>query len=116
MRLTDHEKKFLAKRMKLIRAWPLIGVVLLVLVTGLGIWLFLYRPLLANPFVVLSSLGNQSLEVSNLTLMAAMLPIVVLTCLVLTLVMVIFTFAALRNEKKHIAVIQRLAEKQDTDL
>jgi len=108
MQITDKERRFLAKRAKLVRAWPLIGSVLLCLVIGLGVWLFLFRPFLANPFLVFSRLNSHSIGASDLALMAAMLPIMVLMCIVLAIAIVLFAFVALRNEKRHMAVIRRL--------
>jgi hypothetical protein len=40
--------------------------------------------------------------------MAAILPIMVLMCIALTIAIVLFAFVALKNEKRHMAVIQRL--------
>lgn len=106
--LTEKEQEFLAKRAKFIKAWPVVGGMLLCLLMGLGIWLFMFRPLLANPFFVLSELKNQSIVASNLSLMASLLPIAVLMCLALTLIILLFAFVAFANERRHIAVIQRL--------
>jgi uncharacterized membrane protein (UPF0182 family) len=108
MQITDKERLFLAKRAKLVQAWPLIGSVLLCLVIGLGVWLILFRPFLANPFVVFSQLNTHSIGASDLALMAAILPIMVLMCIALTIAIVLFAFVALKNEKRHMAVIQRL--------
>ncbi len=106
--LTEKDQEFLARRSKFIRTWPFVGGTLVCLLMGLGIWLFLFRPLLANPFFVLSGLKSQSIVASNLSLMAGLLPVVVLMCLVLTLIILIFAFVAFANEKRHMAVIQRL--------
>jgi uncharacterized membrane protein (UPF0182 family) len=108
MQITEKERLFLAKRAKLVQAWPLIGSVLLCLVIGLGVWLILVRPFLANPFVVFSQLNTHSIGASDLALMAAILPIMVLMCIALTIAIVLFAFVALKNEKRHMAVIQRL--------
>ena len=92
----------------------LVGGVLLCLVLGLGVWLFLFKPLLANPFAVLSKLNSDSIPASTLTLMAGLLPVSVLMCLVLAIAIVLFGFAAFANEKKYIAMIQRMIEPAGT--
>jgi hypothetical protein len=106
--LTEKDQEFLARRSKFIRAWPVVGGMLICLLIGFSIWLFLFRPLLANPFFVFSELKSQSIVPSNLSLMAGLLPVVVLMCLVLTLIVLIFAFVAFATEKRHSAVIQRL--------
>jgi len=108
--LTEKEQEFLARRAKFVKAWPVVGGTLVCLLMGLGIGLFLIRPLLANPFFVLSELKSQSIVASNLSLMAGLLPVVVLMCLVLTLIILIFAFVAFATEKRHMAVIQRLVD------
>lgn len=108
MEITAKEKRFLAKRTKLVQTWPLVGGILLCLVLGLGVWLFLSTPLLANPFTVLSKLRSNSIPVSTLTLMAGLLPVAILMCLVLAIAMVAFSFAAFSNEKKYIAMVERM--------
>jgi hypothetical protein len=112
MELTDKERKFVAKRAKLVQAWPLVGGVLLCLVLGVGVWLFLFMPLLANPFAVLTKLNSGSVPASTLTVMAGVLPVSVLMCLVLAIAIVLFCFVAFVNEKKYIRMIRRMAEPE----
>jgi hypothetical protein len=111
MEMTSDEMRFLTRRRRLVRAWPLVGAFLLCLVTGLGVWLFLTRPLLANPFAVLSMLRTDSIPASTLALMASLLPVAVLTCIVLVLAIVFFAFASFVNEKKYLTMIQRIADR-----
>jgi hypothetical protein len=106
--LTAEEKGFVAKRAKFVRAWPLVGTILLLLLLGLGVWLVVFNPLLANPFSVMSELNSYSIPESTLILMAGLLPVVVLTSLILTGAIVLFGFAAFANERKYIALIQRM--------
>ena len=107
MQLSDEERHFLVKRARLVRAWRYVGSILLAVLLGLAIWLFLTIPLLANPLVVMARLKSDSISESTLTLMAGMLPIVVLMCLVLAVTAVLFVFAAFSNEKKYLKIIQR---------
>jgi hypothetical protein len=108
MQMTDKERAFLARRARLMRSWPVVGGLLLVLVIALGVWLFFFRPLLANPLVVMSALESNTIEPSSLTVMAGLLPVTVLVCLGLALAVVLFSFAAFNNEKKYLALIRQL--------
>ncbi|MCL4190385.1 MAG: hypothetical protein KJZ87_01470 [Thermoguttaceae bacterium] len=107
MELSNEERHFVAKRAKLVQTWPYVGAMLLTMLVGLGVWLFLSKPLLANPFFVLSQLDRRAIPESTIALMAAMLPVVVLVCLGLAVTVVLFAFAAFSNEKKYLAIIQR---------
>ena len=114
MEITDREIRFVANRAKFVKAWPPVGGVLMCLAIGVGVWLFLFKPLLANPFAVLSKLNSDSIPASTLALMAGLLPLSVLVCIALAIAIVLFGFAAFANEKKYIAMIQRLIEPAGT--
>lgn len=107
MQLSYEEKCFVAKRARLMRTWRYVGAILLAMIIGLGVWLFLSKPLLANPFVVMTRLKSNSIPQSTMALMAGMLPVVTLMCVVLAVTAVLFVFAAFSNEKKYLTIIQR---------
>lgn len=75
------------------------------MILGLTVWLVLTKPLLANPFAVLSQLKDNALPQSTLTLMAAILPVAVLICLLLAFAVILFAFAVFANEKKYLDII-----------
>ncbi len=110
MRLTDEEQRFVAKRARLARTWPYVGAILLVMVVGLGGWLLWSKPLLANPFEVLSRLSSGTVPAPTMELMAGLLPVVVQLCLVLAGTTVLFVFAAFSNEKKYLRMIRARTE------
>jgi len=110
MQLSNEEQQFLAKRTSFVKTWRYVGALLLVMVIGLGMWLFWSKPLLANPFVVLSRLNSGSVPASTMVLMAGLLPVVVLMCIVLAITIVLFAFAAFSNEKKYLAIIKTKTE------
>ena len=114
MQLSDEERRFLVKRARLVRTWRYVRAILLAVLIGLGIWLFLTIPLLANPLVVMAQLKSDAIPESMLMLMASMLPIVVLMCLALAVTTVLFTFAAFSNEKKYLKLIQRISHEINT--
>jgi len=113
MQLRDEEQRFIRKRSRLLEAWRYVGVILLIVLLGLGIWLFLSKPMLGNPFAVMSRLQSGSISQSTLFLMAGMLPIVVLMCIGLSVAVVLSAYAAFSNEKKYISIIQRESLKTD---
>ena len=110
MLITERQKRFLKKRRKLIRVWPYLGTLLLLFIAVFIVWLLIRKPLLVNPFYVINGLGAGTIEQSTLLLMAGMLPIMFAACLLLLIAIVIFTFSAFSNEKKHIKVIDHLLE------
>jgi hypothetical protein len=111
MQLNDTERRFLAKRTRLVRAWRYVGTVLLLALVGLGAWLFFSRPLLANPWAVMAGLEDGTIADAMLVLMAGMLPVVVLLCLVLAVAMVLFAFAAFLNERRYQQIIRRACDE-----
>ncbi len=107
MQLSDEEQSFVANRARLIRTWRHVGAILLAMMIGFGMWLFLTKPLLANPFVVMTRLKSDSIPESTMALMAGMLPVVFLLCIVLVIAIILYIFAASSNEKKYLTIIQR---------
>ena len=106
--LSQDDRQFVSIRARFVRFWPVVGCVLLVALLLLTIWLFVSKPLLANPLEVFNLLAENEVSDSELTLMAAILPVVVLLSLGLTLVMVLLIFAAFFHEKKYLAIIEKL--------
>ena len=105
---TREQSEFLIKRSKMVRAWPVVGAFLIAVELGLAGWLLWKHPLLVNPQAVLSKLRSGSLPDSTFSLMAALLPFIVILCLVLVAILILFAFLALANEKKHMAIIRSL--------
>lgn len=112
MNLTKQEKMFVEKRGKYARSWPIVGSVSLAMVFVLAGWLWFSKPLLINPWAVFSGLETDSIPETTSTLMAAMLPVLMLTCLFVLVVCLVFFFAAFSNERKHLAIIHRLIASQ----
>lgn len=107
MELSNQEKCFLASRARLVHAWRYVGSGLVVGVIGISVWLFWFRPLLANPFAVLSRLNNDFIPASTMVLSAVMLPVMFLICMLLVLAILLFAFAAFANERKYLAIVSR---------
>ena len=113
MKLDSNQIQFIQKRQRLIRLWPAAGSFLILLLLGLIVWLSFRSPLLINPFEVMKRLDAGTVAESTLILSAALLPVIMLACIVILIVMVIFSFAAFSNEKKHLQIIERLMKEQE---
>ena len=111
--LTDAERQFIAQRGRLMRSWPLVGGAMVALLLALAAWLYLERPLLANPGAVMRGIEHDTIASSSLALMAGMLPVTVLACLLLALAIIAFGFAAFHNEKKYLKLLARLDAVRD---
>lgn len=109
MPLDEQDRRFLERRAILVRAWPVVGGLMLLAVAAFTAWLYLTRPLLANPVVVLERLREGTLPATSMTVMAGLLPIVMLMCLGLVVVMIVFVFASVRNERRYQRITRRLA-------
>jgi hypothetical protein len=105
--LSQEDRQFVSIRSKFVRFWPAVGCVILVALLVLTIWLFVSKPLLANPLEVFGLLAENDISDADMALMAAILPIVVLLSLGLTLIMILLTFAAFFHEKKYLAIIEK---------
>ena len=113
--LTDAQNEFLKKRLRMTKTWPAVGVVLIIIELGLAGWLLWKQPPLINPQAVLSGLRTRSLPDSTLSLMATLLPFVVILCLAVVAVLILFAFLALANEKKHMAIIRSFQKSSSTE-
>ncbi len=113
MTLTDQQTAFLARRTKLVRTWPAVGAALLIATAGLGGWLFFRHPLFANPVAVAARLDSGAIPDTTLSTMAVLLPVVVWMLLGLVMAAVLLAYAAFRNEKRLIAIIQTLQDNAE---
>jgi hypothetical protein len=109
MPLTAQDRQLLKRRKTLVGAWPIAGTVLLIGPGGFAAWLCWTQPLLVNPDAVLARLDDGFLPASTLSLMAVFLPIAVWMCVVLGAAVILVAFGAVANEKRHMAIIEKLA-------
>jgi len=109
----DRERSFLEERQRLVGYWRIAGPLMIAVFLGLVCWLYLQAPLFIDPFRVLSRLEEGTLEPSTLILMAGLLPVVVITTLVVLAALIIFSFCAVRREKKYLQIIRELLERED---
>lgn len=108
VRLTAEEERFLKRRAARVRTWPIVGTLLLTMLLGLGIWLLSSVPMLANPVFVQARLENDAIPCATLALSAALLPVVVLSCLLILLALLLFAFVAFAHERRYQALLEKL--------
>jgi len=106
--LDDKEKKFLANRRKVLKLFPTAGGAGFALVITYLIWAYYKTPLLINPNVVKAKLIEKTIEDSTLTLMALLLPWIMLALMLTVLALIAFAFSWLALEKKYLKIVDRV--------
>jgi hypothetical protein len=107
MQLLDGERNFLARRRRFVSSWRYVGISLLLLVAGMGCWLYFQNPLLANPAFVIEQLQRGGIDQRTIELMAVLLPFAIISIVALCAVFVLLAFAAFSNEAKYLAILSR---------
>lgn len=108
MPLEGADLAFCKRRSALVRRWPFAAWAMLAVIVVVFGFLFYSTPLLVNPWEVASAIKAETIAVPTLTLMAALLPIVLLSCFVLLVALVLFQFAAMANERRLLRIISSL--------
>ncbi len=107
MQLTPTEQAFVDRRRRLLSLWPYAGSGLVAGMLGFALWLWFSAPLMINPLATVAALKSGSLEESTLAVIAVMLPILLLAMLGAFLVVVGLFFAAFRNERRLLELLDR---------
>lgn len=108
MTLGDADRQFLRQRRFFVRTWPAVGGGLLALDVGLTLWFWTGPADLFNPWVVSRNLMANQVPQSTLFLMAALFPLVFTLCLLLAAAVVILGFGVMCQERRYLAIINRL--------
>lgn len=111
--MDERDRAFLQRRRKLAKSWNLVGMLLLLVLIGVGATIFMRVPLLANPMYVAGHVKAGTLETSTMELSAVLLPIVFLLCLGVVAVVVLFAYAMFSNERRYLAIIERLEQSPE---
>ena len=107
MSLSAAEARFIEKREKLTKHWPVFGVASLLLLAMLALWLWFKTPHMINPWLVVAGIENGTLPETTVILMGAMLPMVMLALLVFTSAFILLAFKAFSNERRLIQLLRR---------
>ena len=108
MHLKATDSTFINRRSSLVKYWPVAGSLLLLMLFGLGGWLWIDIPWLINPREVVDALEAGKLPDSTLTLMAMVLPVIMLACLVFSVLFVLLAWRGFANERRLLEIIERL--------
>jgi hypothetical protein len=106
--LTADEERFVKSRAKRVRSWPIVGALLLTILLGLAVWLVTFAPMLANPVAAQARLEADAIPCATLALSAAILPLVVMLCLLVALALLLFVFVAFARERRYLTLIEKL--------
>lgn len=111
--LSKREQAWIESRRRMLRRWPLAGgACLLALAFGL-VALWWRTPLLVDPWTVAARLRADTLDDGTLALMAAMLPVVMLTLLGLLFALLLFVTVGFANERRLLDLVRRLAARDE---
>ena len=115
MDMTPKEQAFLKRRQQLLRIWRITGPLLLLVLVIAAVLMFFNYPLMFNPYEAIERLEAGTLDLSTLQLMALMLPLAMLMLLAMPMVIVLMLFAILGNDKKYLAIIERIESERRGD-
>ncbi len=111
MKPIEKDQRFLTRRVTFVRAWPVVGNVLMSVLVGLTGYLIWNAPILSNPVLVMDCITSNTIPESNTALSILCLPILVLLCMLLTLAIEPFTFVAIDDERKYLAIIEKMKQR-----
>jgi len=111
----EHDKKFLNKRTRLISLWNPVAITMLIILFALFVWLVIKTPYLINPIFVIETIKENTINQSTLSLSLLMLPIVVLIVFFIMLILILYGFVIMRNEKRYLTIIHSLEKKVEND-
>lgn len=113
--LSARQRAFLARRRRLVAAWRWAGPLCLLALAGLLATLWFNSPLLVDPRAAMAELERGPPPAATLATSALLLPVVVLALLLVLFIVVLFVYAALANEKKYLAIIERTPDRRQDD-
>lgn len=109
--MTPAQSAFVARRAAQIRYWPWLGGALLLALVGLYAFLYGQFPLYASPDYLVQQLNAGKVGQQQLAQLAAMGNLAFLGCGAFIFSMLLFTFVALANEKRLIAIIREQEQR-----
>lgn len=112
-RLDVNEQAFIDRRRALIRRWPLVLLVLLLLLAGTWLYLYLQHPVMANAAFVVEAVAAGTLSDEVMQLSTLYLPLVVTVLFFVVAVLLLFLHLAVRNERRYLGIIRRLRQSTD---
>jgi len=107
MQLSDRDWSYVKKRERFAGLWPAAGACLLLLLAALTAWLWIKVPFMVNPWAVAQGLKAHTIPQATVLLMAAMLPVAVLTLFAFAAAVVLLAYVEFANERRLIRLIHQ---------
>lgn len=105
--LSPEQIAYVERRRRQIRYWPWMALLLTLVLAALYLWLWLNVPLFLDPQQLVAGARDGSLDLAELTVLAALGNLAFLGCGLLVLVIILLTSASLWNERRLIAYLDR---------
>lgn len=107
--LSDDDLKFIEKRKKINKYWPVFGVLMPLMLISVFLYLFLKVPKLANPYHVIDLLNANKLDPATMSILSVICPLTI-DFLFLTMgVLTIYVWLAVRMERQYLRMIDELS-------
>lgn len=105
--LTAEQIAYIERRRRQAQYWPWMALPLTLVLGGLYLWLWVNVPLFLNPQALVDGVRSGNVDLSELTMLAALGNLAYLGCGLLVLVIVLLTSASLWNERRLIAYLDQ---------
>ncbi len=103
--MRESMEQFLARRRKLVRWWPPVGVAMLLVLVGFAGWLWFTQPLMVNPNEMARRLISGDIDDGTLVILAGMVPLLLWGCLIVTAGLVLLGFSVTAAERRYLAAL-----------
>lgn len=109
--ISEADLRFLSRRRRSVRSWKAAAAGMLTVLAAVVVWLALRTPTLINPLAVADRLGAGGLDHGALAAAALLLPFAVLGCFGMVVVIILFGFAVIANERRYLRILDALGER-----
>ncbi|MCD4784498.1 MAG: hypothetical protein K8T10_11810 [Candidatus Eremiobacteraeota bacterium] len=106
--LSDDDLKFIEKRKKINKYWPIIGITLPLMLISVFLYLFLRTPKLANPYHVVDLLNTNKLDPTSMSILSVICPLTIDFLFITMGILIIYVWLAVKMERKYIRMIDEL--------
>jgi hypothetical protein len=108
----EKDLKFIEIRRRFLKSTYKMGFLFSAFLTGLFLWLLFTMPDMINPFHVQRQVTSKALSVSALSVMAVLMPLMVLVAFFLAASIILFGFSVFANERHYLRIIDSLLAVQ----
>jgi nitric oxide reductase large subunit len=109
--ITDNELQFLKRRMKINKAWSIVGICMLITLVALYVWLYVKTPNLVNPFHVMNLIEKNRLDISSMKMLSVFCSVAVVALFIIVGTVVAYGFAWASLERRYLRIIETLQKK-----